>query len=210
MYGVKKNKGYEYTLEELIKRLDINLLIDKPVRELSLGQRIRCEFVAAFLHSPEIVFLDEPTIGLDFYSKNIINNFIQDMNQKKGVTVIYTSHDLIEVEKITNRLIVINSGKIVFDGNAKKLRRLYRYNKKMIIIVNDIVDKYLVDKMFNHLDPNNYEIKYSLNKISLRFNTKEISIKSILNHIGFLDNILDISIIDTEIEQVVKWIYDNN
>ncbi|MCL2109288.1 MAG: ATP-binding cassette domain-containing protein [Oscillospiraceae bacterium] len=120
IYGIE-NSLFEQRLDELVKLLDVSEIIQKPTRVLSLGERMKCEFIMAMLHNPRIVFLDEPTIGLDVIAKANIRDFIVEMN-KKGTTFILTTHDLEDVERLAQRIIIINHGKKVFDGSLETLQ----------------------------------------------------------------------------------------
>ena len=124
IYGVKE-QDYRHRLERLAAILDIGALLRTPVRQLSLGQRMRCELAASLLHAPRILFLDEPTIGLDAVSKLALRDFLKEMNAKEGVTMILTTHDMDDIETLCSRVMVIGRGSILFDGVLDGLRRRY-------------------------------------------------------------------------------------
>lgn len=116
---------YRRNLEQLTNMLDLSQLLKTPVRQLSLGQRMRCEIAASLLHDPRILFLDEPTIGLDAVSKLAVRDFIRKLNQDKNTTVILTTHDMQDIEALTNRIILIGKGKILLDGTIDDIRKDY-------------------------------------------------------------------------------------
>nr|WP_156278070.1 ATP-binding cassette domain-containing protein [Paenibacillus sp. NEAU-GSW1] len=116
---------YRSMLNLLTETLDISAILQMPVRQLSLGQRMRCEIAASLLHSPSILFLDEPTIGLDAVSKIAVRNFIKTINKEKGVTVILTTHDMNDIEALADRLLLIGKGSLLYDGNVQGLRSRY-------------------------------------------------------------------------------------
>src|SRR5436190_90816 len=113
---------YQSTRQELISLLDLADFLDTPVRQLSLGQRMRCDLAASLLHAPPILFLDEPTIGLDAVSKLAVREFVKRLNRERGVTVILTTHDMDDIETLCTRVIVIGEGKILSDGTLSELR----------------------------------------------------------------------------------------
>lgn len=114
---------YQNNLEELVELLNLSELLKTPVRQLSLGQRMRCEIAASLLHDPAILFLDEPTIGLDAVSKLAVREFILARNRTHGTTVILTTHDMQDIEALTNRIILIGKGKILMDGGLSMLHQ---------------------------------------------------------------------------------------
>ncbi len=123
--------------DELVAMLALEKLLDTPVRQLSLGQRMRCDLAAALLHSPELLFLDEPTIGLDAVAKLAVRGFIRDLNHKRGVTVILTTHDMDDIEALCSRVIVINHGRILSDGSLNQLRANVTTERWLIVDVED-------------------------------------------------------------------------
>ena len=133
IYKIPKREYCE-NLEQLVEELDIGGIINTPVRQLSLGQRMRCEIAASLLHSPKVLFLDEPTIGLDAVSKIAVRRFISRINKEKGVTVILTTHDMNDIEALAERVLLIGKGKILYDGSLNSLRN--RFDKQKIITLD--------------------------------------------------------------------------
>lgn len=117
--------SYNHNLEQLTDMLNLSELLKTPVRQLSLGQRMRCEIAASLLHDPKILFLDEPTIGLDAVSKLAVRDFILKLNKEKNTTVILTTHDMQDIEALTNRIILIGKGSILLDGTIDDIRKDY-------------------------------------------------------------------------------------
>lgn len=117
------NSTYEQNLEELTQSLALAELLRTPVRQLSLGQRMRCEIAASLLHSPGILFLDEPTIGLDAVSKLAVRDFVKKLNKEHGTTVILTTHDMQDIEALASRIILIGKGRILMDGTLEDIRK---------------------------------------------------------------------------------------
>jgi ABC-2 type transport system ATP-binding protein len=124
---------YNNNLEELVTLLNLSEIVRTPARQLSLGQRMRCEIAASLLHSPKILFLDEPTIGLDAVSKLAVRDFILERNRVHKTTVILTTHDMQDIETLTRRIILIGKGKILMDGNLEDIRKQFATNKLLTV-----------------------------------------------------------------------------
>lgn len=138
------NDEIEDRIEELSNTFELQEFINTPVRNLSLGQRIRCEMVAALIHKPEILFLDEPTIGLDPVVKKNIRNLIKKMNKELGTTIFLTSHDVGDIEKLCKRVIIVNKGKIIMDDTMKNLKS----NKPLEDIITEIYQEATIWEIF--------------------------------------------------------------
>ena len=195
------NTEYQETKKNLIKLLGIEEVIKKPVRTLSLGERMRCEIASSLLHKPEILFLDEPTIGLDAISKKIVRDFIKKINKEDKVTVILTTHDMNDIEALAKRIILIGNGEILYDGNIKTLKTKYGSYKNIKIYTKDkinnqkikgIVKKTKKDDHYNFIiDSNIISISNFLSKL-----TKEYSID-------------DIEIDNESIDEVILKLYED-
>ncbi len=163
-------KMYEENLQKFIKLLDMEEFINQPVRQLSLGQRMRGDIVAALLHSPDIVFFDEPTIGLDVVAKEKIREFIKIMNQTEKTTIIFTTHDMQDIEKVCNRLIIIDSGKKVFDGGIEEIKAKYAHSKTIEMLLADGTKK------LHTFDANTYAMNEVVEELFAQYDIKDISI----------------------------------
>lgn len=130
IYKIPQN-DFDNNLELLTNILDLSTLLTTPVRQLSLGQRMRCEISASLLHNPKILFLDEPTIGLDAVSKIAVRNFIKEINKEKKVTVILTTHDMSDIEALAERVILIGKGTILLDGKLNELKNRFSNSKTL-------------------------------------------------------------------------------
>lgn len=131
---------YSRNIKLLTEMLAIGEIIKIPVRQLSLGQRMRCEIAASLLHDPKILFLDEPTIGLDAVSKIAVRDFIKNINREKGTTVILTTHDTQDIEALTKRIILIGKGRVLLDGTLDELKQKFNKNRKIIMDYNGDID----------------------------------------------------------------------
>ena len=127
----------DHTLAELVELLEIGALITKPTRQLSLGERMKCELAAALLHRPKVLFLDEPTIGLDVSMQARMRQFIRDYNERHGATVILTTHYMEDVAALCPRVIVIDKGRLVYDGDLRELARRMRPEKRITVRLGD-------------------------------------------------------------------------
>ncbi len=126
--------------DELIELLDLGPLVDKPVRNLSLGERMKAEIANSLLHRPEVMFLDEPTLGLDVTMQRRIRSFLADFNARHGSTVMLTTHYMADVEALCERVIVIHHGSILFDGPLKELSNRFAAHKTVVVTLQDVVD----------------------------------------------------------------------
>ena len=182
-----EEKEYQKRLEELVNLLNIKDIINIPVRQLSLGNRMKCEIVASLLHDPKILFLDEPTIGLDAVSKKIIRDFIKKINKEKKVTIILTTHDMLDIEALAKRIILIGKGQLLYDGTLDKLKKEYDYIRTIRIKTNDTVnikEDYIVKK--TKID-DGYEFQIDIRKVEINDFIKILVKKSSLKDID-IDN----------------------
>lgn len=185
IYKIPDNEYYQ-TKEELVKLLGISEIIKKPVRTLSLGERMRCEIASALLHKPKILFLDEPTIGLDAISKNIVRDFIKKINKKDKITVILTTHDMADIEALAKRIILIGNGSILYDGNLEELKHKFGSYKKILVVTSDkigniknkgVIEANKVDNGYMYtIDSNVISVSYFLNYLSKNYDIEDIEI----------------------------------
>lgn len=140
------DEQYRKTLDELVDLLDVRDVLKIQVRKLSLGQRMKCELIAALLHSPKVLFLDEPTIGLDVVMQKAMRDFIAEYNKRFKATIILTSHYMEDVKKLAKRVIIIDHGKILFDGRLQDIIDKYAENKILTLELSEEVDRKAVEK----------------------------------------------------------------
>ena len=199
IYQISDNE-YKKNRDELVELLGIHEFLNTPVRQLSLGQRMRGEIVSALLHSPSILFLDEPTVGLDFESRDNILRYIKKINHEKKVTVILTSHNIGDIESVCERLVVINNGKIVEDDKIGNVIEKFAPYKSIVVEYEDYVNK--------PIDIDNCSItNIQNNVITYRVDKREKNVYNVLKDIVNNYNIKDIQVKDTEIEEVIGKIY---
>lgn len=194
------DKEYKKTLNELIALLNLKDIMNVPVRQLSLGSRMRCEIAASLLHKPKILFLDEPTIGLDAVSKKIVREFIKKINKKDKVTIILTTHDMSDIEALAKRIILIGKGKVLYDGTLSKLKKEYDYLRKIKI---DTKDKISVDE--------DYVVSQTNTKDGIEFviDIRKTEISSFINLISSKISIIDIDVDSGNIDELIVRLYED-
>lgn len=197
---------YKENIEYFSDTLGLKELLHVPVRQLSLGQKMRCEIAAAFLHNPKIVYLDEPTIGLDFMVKEKIRRFIKQLNKDKKTTVILTTHDLQDIEEICSRIIIIDKGSIMFDGDLEEIREEFSKYAVANILVKEVTQDLQV---FLSSENTGFEVlSIDENNVHIKFDRSEITIAGIFERLSNHGTILDLSIQDISIDTIVKTLYE--
>ncbi len=136
IYSIPQDR-YRRNLQGFIEMLEMDPFLRTPVRQLSLGQRMRGDFAAAMLHDPRIVYLDEPTIGLDVVAKEAIREFVRHINQERGTTIILTTHDLADVERLCRRIILIDRGTIIYDGGVERIKEQYGTHRTLVLTLTE-------------------------------------------------------------------------
>lgn len=198
IYKIEDSK-FKEKKEYLIKLLNIEDIIHVPVRQLSLGQRMRCEIAASLLHEPKILFLDEPTIGLDALSKQIVRDFIKKINKEQKVTVILTTHDMSDIEALAKRIIMIGKGEVIYDGTLKNLKQKYDHHKYISISTDTKLSKIRKNGIiFQDKTSDGYRFK---------IDSKEIAISDFLNYLSKKVEIKDIEIDNETLDNIIINLY---
>jgi ABC-2 type transport system ATP-binding protein len=198
MYKIPMTR-YRESVEYFKSLLQIEEVVYKPVRQLSLGERMKCELVCALLHEPELIFLDEPTIGLDLISKETIRSFIKKLNQEKQTTFIVTTHDLEDVENLCHNVSIINNGALVFDDSLMQLQNYFANRKVIEVTFQSMVD----DRLLQDFEV----IETDWQSAKIEVDTREISIREHVSRIFDSLPVQDININNIPIENVIKEIY---
>lgn len=202
IYKIPK-ETYERNLEKFTKMLDMEGFLNQPVRQLSLGQRMRADIVAALLHSPKIVFFDEPTIGVDVVGKETIRNFIKELNETENITMIFTTHDMQDIEKTCNRLIIIDDGAKIYDGSLAGIRETFGTTRQLDIEFSDNSPiKPIENVEILELD------ELDGRKKRFIFENKNVEINELMNLLLFNYNVRDLNISEPEIESIIRKIYN--
>lgn len=197
IYKVPENQ-YKKNIKDLTQLLNIGDIIKTPTRQLSLGQRMRCEIVASLIHNPKILFLDEPTIGLDSISKISVREFIKDINKERKTTVILTTHDTQDIEALTKRIILIGKGRVLLDGQLDDLKE--KFNKERTITLNYYGD---LNRVCNGLKISE---KYD-GRAVIEVDTNIISVSESIGYLSSKVNIIDVQVSSTTVEDVVVGLY---
>lgn len=182
--------------------LGLDEFINAPVRQLSLGQRMRADICCALLHNPDILYLDEPTIGLDVVVKERIREFVRETNKTRGTTVILATHDMSDIEKLSSRVMVINYGDIMYDGSLNNLRKKYGTEETVTAdILGEIKD---INGLY---ELGVGDIEYEENKITIKYDTDRINSSAVVSWLMNKTETKDINIMGTQIEDVIRRMY---
>lgn len=197
IYQIEKMQ-FEETLNVMDRILGIKELLDKPVRQMSLGQRVKGDLVAAMLHSPDVLFLDEPTIGLDIGSKYALRKFVKEINEVRGTTIILTTHDLADIEQLCSRLIIINHGKLMEDGDLNQIiDRIAPYKTLVVEYYNEFAPEHDRCEMFYHEG----------NVAKYRFGKQQITAAALIEDLSKKAQIRDVSIEEAGIDDIIRIAY---
>ncbi|MFI8575727.1 ATP-binding cassette domain-containing protein [Rossellomorea aquimaris] len=201
------DQQYKAHMDHVIETLDIAPLLDKPVRKLSLGQRMRCELAAALVHNPPLLFLDEPTIGLDVLVKLKIRQFLKEINEKYNTTILLTTHDLTDIEALCERVVMLDEGKIIYDGALSKLKEDWGDQK-------EVVFQFLDDTSLSALSDltKNQNISWSFDEkkqsYSALIEADDEVISQLITKIVASFKVKDMKIEETTTEEIIRNIYE--
>lgn len=202
MYKIPDGE-YRKNLKKFSEILELDDLLEKQVKNLSLGQKMRCEIAATFLHNPKIVYLDEPTIGLDVLVKERIRAFIKEINKEKNTTVILTTHDLKDIEDVCDRIILLDKGQIIYDGEKEKFKETYGKQVIAQIIIKNKTSLITTETINDEFEV----VEESDEQVKIRFNHDKYTIMDIVNRISNYCEITDMHIEEQGLEEILKEIY---
>lgn len=205
---------YERNMKFLNDVLDLEEFIRRPVRTLSLGQRMRADLAASLIHNPKILYLDEPTIGLDVVVKEKVRTAIKEINKEFGTTVILTTHDLNDIEELCNRIIIIDKGLKIYDGSLDNIKNKFGYMTNLEIKIKDRINKNLLEEKLNlnkefNLDKGDLDYDTEDSNLVINFNKNKTTSSEILYYVMQKVNVLDFSLNESSIEDIIKKIYRN-
>lgn len=195
-------EAYRRQLAMLTETLALGDLLHTPVRQLSLGQRMRCEIAASLLHEPKILFLDEPTIGLDAASKIAVRQFIRRLHREKGVTVILTTHDMSDIEALADRILMIGKGALLYDGSVEELRR--RFGASRTVTVDFRGRSSPVDV------PGAARLAWSEERAVYAFDREETSLAGVISSLSAHVDVVDVNVEAKSIDELVLQLYEEH
>lgn len=202
IYDIPKDVLNE-RIKEITDFFDISHLMDKPASSLSLGQRMICEVAAVTLHRPDVIFFDEPTIGLDIVVKKKVRDMILTLNKKYNTTIFITSHDISDIEKLCSRIILINHGKVMLDSELKDIEHVFLTKKKILVSYDEKVDVETVKNLFA-----NYKVNIGLEeKITVEFDENDIKVADVIETLLKVGKVQDLAITSASLENVIYDIY---
>jgi ABC-2 type transport system ATP-binding protein len=197
IYRISPDK-FKHTLDELVDLLDVRRLLNQPVRELSLGERMKMELIAALLHSPEVLFLDEPTIGLDVIAQHNIQKFLKHYQEVRRITILLTSHYMKDVAALCRRVVVINHGNIVYDGSLSGIIDKFSSHKVLTLLFND-------GQLPNDLTRYGEVVEIAEPRVKLRVDRQQIS--QVLSTVLANHTLEDVSVEDPPLEEVIAQVF---
>lgn len=198
IYRVRADRHRE-NLGRFVDLLDLGPFLDTPVRQLSLGQRMRGDLTAALLHDPEIVYLDEPTIGLDVVSKAQVREFLAAINRERGVTVVLTTHDLADIQRLCRRVLIIDRGRVIFDGSLEDITERFGAERTLVVDLQEPGPPLEVaGAVVERVDgPRQW----------LRFRRSEVSAAQLVAEVAAHGGLVDLAVEEPDIEEIVRRIY---
>lgn len=195
---------FKQRLDELVERLQLQDLLTRPVRKLSLGQRMRCELVASLLHNPSILFLDEPTIGLDIVVKTEIRDFLKSLNQRYETTILLTTHDLQDIEALCSRVIMLDDGNIIYDGGLEQLKAKWGKGREVHF---QFAAPFRLEQLQKLTQ--GYEVAWSAENeyVAKIWIPLHVNVSDVLGRIVGTADIRDLKIVETNTDDIVREIY---
>jgi ABC-2 type transport system ATP-binding protein len=196
------DERYRKNLADFVELLEMGEFLSTPVRQLSLGQRMRGDFAAAMLHDPRIVYLDEPTIGLDVVAKEAIRQFVARIHREHGATVILTTHDLADVERLCRRIVIIDKGTLIYDGTIERIKERYGSHRTLVVELCDAQPDFQVEGA-------ELESREG-NTICLRFDRNTIGAEVLIRRVADAYGVNDVRIEEPELEAVIRRLYSES
>jgi ABC-2 type transport system ATP-binding protein len=192
---------FKHNIERMYELLQLQSFDSTPVRQLSLGQRMRAEIACAFFHDPAIVYLDEPTIGLDLVAKEQIRGFLRDINRELRTTIILTTHDMEDIEQVCNRLIMIDEGQIIFDGGMQQFVNTYGTERILTVELEHPVSDFVVDRA--------QVVVQEGHTVKMLFNKSDITATQLISQLTTRYPVTDCQLQEPKIEHLIRGVYES-
>lgn len=208
IYNVS-DEDFNERMSFLKEVLELDEFFLSPVRTLSLGQRMRADLAAALIHNPKVIYLDEPTIGLDVVVKERVRKAIKEINEKYNTTIILTTHDLNDIEELCSRIIIIDKGKKIYDGEINGVKEKFGYLTTVEIQIKEEINLESFNEFNEMKDDCEFKLNFNENKLSITFNKNKISSSEIIGRVMKKLSVIDFAVKETSIEDIVKKMYRN-
>ncbi|HRW10446.1 MAG TPA: ATP-binding cassette domain-containing protein, partial [Caldilineaceae bacterium] len=206
MYTIPRER-YARNLTHFIELLEMGDFLDRPVRQLSLGQRMRCELVASLLHDPKVLYLDEPTIGLDVVAKERIREFIQSLNQERQTTVILTTHDIDDIERLCRRVLIIDKGKLIYDGALAEIKRRFGRRRQLTFSLAEGAPAAGLDAAIGAIGSGIDVQRDDDGAIHVGFDPQLVDATTLTRHIVNSYPVSDLAVAEADLEAIIRAIY---
>lgn len=206
MYAIPKAR-FEANMQQFVKLLELDEFMERPVRQLSLGQRMRCELVAALLHDPKIVYLDEPTIGIDVVAKERIREFILHLHQERGTTIILTTHDISDIERLCQRVIIIDKGRLIYDGTLAEIKRQYGRLRRVVFSLAQGVRPDGLEASLEQLGSGMQAQTREDGNVVVSFDPHQVAASTVTRHIVNRYAVSDLAVEEADLEAIIREIY---
>jgi ABC-2 type transport system ATP-binding protein len=193
---------YARNLREFRELLELDPFLSTPVRQLSLGQRMRGDLAAALLHDPAVLFLDEPTIGLDVVAKHRVRGFLRRINRERNVTILLTTHDMADVAQLCSRLLIIDRGRLLYDGGLEEIRARFGTERTLVVDLADDEPEAAIEA------PHAVQVKADGPRRWLQFNRAAVSASELISEVAARYRLRDLTIEEPEIESIIRRIYE--
>ncbi|WP_284550416.1 ABC transporter ATP-binding protein [Aestuariimicrobium sp. T2.26MG-19.2B] len=204
------SEQYRTTMDELVEVLDLEPLLNVPARQLSLGQRMRCDLAASLVHSPRVLFLDEPTIGLDVSVKAKLREFVGRLVRERGLTLLLTSHDLGDIEQLCPRMVMIDEGRIVFDGALAEVTRRFGWEQSVTVTLGEAL-RDAGDRASAALGRDALELSSSdEHTVTARFDSRQLTSGEVVSRLVRALPVVDLSVEGTTTEAIVRRLYEGD
>jgi ABC-2 type transport system ATP-binding protein len=204
MYRIPMQR-FRRNLDDFVQLLDMQEFLNTPVRALSLGQRMRADLCAALLHEPRLVFLDEPTIGLDVVAKERIRQFIRYIHRERGVTILLTTHDLSDVERLCERIMILDHGQVLFDGELVELNGRFESDWFLLVTLEEVVGNGSIGKA---ILPGLPEPQCDRNRLIYRFDHRKVAAAELIRELLARFHIVDLEVRRPALEETIRRIYE--